>query len=379
MNTRYAIEANGLVKRYPTSALAMGEIRGGSRGEGGRGGRNRPIASINGLISLFRGHRGPFIQALRGIDLQVREGETFGVLGPNGAGKTTLIKILCTLVIHDEGDVYVHDFNVKKEPGKVLENLQAVLPESRGFNWRLTGRQNLQFFSLLYGLKDREARQRISSLFELTNMQERADDGYQRYSTGMQRKLLLCRALLRNTPILLFDEPTAGLDPQSALEFRSLLHDKLAHEEGKTVVLSTHNLVEAELMCDRVAILDRGEIKACDTPFNIRHMLLNEKVLDITLTDVVLNDVIRRVLKELEAEEGVSNVDTQFDQDERLCKIFMRINKDTNISGIMNVITRNGLNISAVNTAEPSLEDVFMAITGRHKNRRDNAGHSRVT
>ena len=374
MNARYAIEIAGLVKRYPTSAVTVRDVRGGRGGDGGGGGRgsgNRPVASINGLISLFRGHRGPFIQAIRGIDLQIREGETFGILGPNGAGKTTLIKILCTLVIHDEGEVFVNGLNVKKEPRKVLENLQAVLPESRGFNWRLTGRQNLQFFGLLYGLKDIEARQRINYLFELTNMQERADDGYQRYSTGMQRKLLLCRALLRNTSILLFDEPTAGLDPQSAAEFRSLLHDKLAREERKTIVLSTHNLIEAESICDRIAILDRGQIKACDTPTNVRHMLLNEKILDITFTDVIFTDTQKRVLKDLEAVAGVNSVSIEVDQDNYLRKISVRTNKDTNISSILNVITRNGLNMSAVNTIEPSLEDAFMAITGRHPERPD--------
>ncbi len=136
-----------------------------------------------------------------------------------------MIKILCTLVIHDEGEAYVNGFDVKKEPGEVLRNLQAVLPESRGFTWRLTGRQNLEFYALLYGLREKEAKERINYLLEFTGLKERADDGYQRYSTGMQRKLLLCRALLRNTPTLLFDEPTAGLDPTSAAEFRSMLHE----------------------------------------------------------------------------------------------------------------------------------------------------------
>ena len=126
-------------------------------------------------------------------------------------------------MIHDEGQAYVCGIDVKKQPGKVLKNLQGVLPESRGFAWRLTGLQNLEFYALLYGLREDKAKERIDYLLKFSGLDERANDLYQRYSTGMQRKLLLCRALLQDTPILLFDEPTAGLDPGSAADFRSLL------------------------------------------------------------------------------------------------------------------------------------------------------------
>ena len=245
----YVVETKGLIKRYPTSARReIGHFHFG----GGR------VGSFGGMLSVFKGSKGPFIDALRGVDLKIKSGEVFGILGPNGAGKTTLIKILCTLVLHDEGEVYVHGFDVKKEPAQVLKKLQAVLPESRGFTWRLTGRQNLEFYALLYGLKESEAKDRIDYVLEFTGLKERADDGYQRYSTGMQRRLLVCRALLQNTPTLIFDEPTAGMDPASAEEFRSLLRDGLARKEGKTIFLSTHNLFEAQDICDRIAILDRG-------------------------------------------------------------------------------------------------------------------------
>src|SRR3990172_12899401 len=227
MNVNYAIETIGLVKRYPTNAEDWD-------GYGGRG--RSTIGSLEGLKHLLSRKKRSYIEALRGIDLQIKKGEVFGLLGPNGAGKTTLIKILCTLVIHDEGQAIVNGYDVKKEPAQVVKNLQAVLPESRGFNWRLTGRQNLQFYALLYGISEKQSQERIDYLLDMTGLKERANDGYQRYSTGMQRKLLLCRALLRNTPILLFDEPTAGLDPTAAAEFRSLVRDKLAREEGRTIL-----------------------------------------------------------------------------------------------------------------------------------------------
>ena len=247
----FAIEIIDLVKRYPTKSRRG--VVGPHPGPGGR-----TVGSLGAIVDAIKGSRGPFIEALKGVNLKIRKGEIFGILGPNGAGKTTLIKILCTLVLRDGGEVYVNGHDPAKETSEVLRNLQAVLPESRGFNWRLTGRQNLEFYALLYGLSDEEAKERIDYLLDFTGLIDRADDGYQRYSTGMQRKLLLCRALLRNTPIIVFDEPTSGLDPASAAEFRRMIIDRLARKEGKTILLSTHNLEEAQELCDRLAILDRA-------------------------------------------------------------------------------------------------------------------------
>ena len=298
----YAIETINLVKRYPTKAR-----RGGRPGPGAHAGGRR-VDSFGGLFSTITMRRGAFVEALRGVNLQINEGEVFGLLGPNGAGKTTLIKILCTLIIHDEGQAYVRGFDVKKQPAEVLKNLQAILPESRGFDWRLTGRQNLEFYALLYNLQDKEAKERIDYLLDFTRLKARADDGYQRYSTGMQRKLLLCRALLRNTPILLFDEPTAGLDPAAAAEFRSLLCDRLAHEEGKTILLSTHNLDEAEDICDRVAILHHGKILACDTPGNIRRLMFDKIALRVAFIGAISGDLQEKMLKELKGMAHVNDV-----------------------------------------------------------------------
>jgi len=356
----YAIETINLVKRYPTSARR----RGTARGRGGSGQGN--VDSFGGILRVLRGRKGPFIEALRGINLQIKQGEIFGLLGPNGAGKTTLIKILCTLVIHDEGEAYVHGFNVKKEPKKVLKNLQAILPESRGFNWRLTGRQNLEFYALLYGVGEEEAKERINYLLEFTGLKERADDGYQRYSTGMQRKLLLCRALLQNTPTLLFDEPTVGLDPTSAMEFRNLLHDKLAREEGKTILLSTHNLYEAQSICDRIAILNRGKIIACDTPNNIQYMMLDEKVFNVNFIGAVSNKEQEKILNELEEMPGVHSAALEVDLERNFYGMSIRVNKDMDLSDILEVIMKNGLKIGIINTKEPTLEEVFMTVTGRH-------------
>ena len=355
-NDNLAIQTIGLVKRYPTARDDSGGLY------GRHSSTDSFVAIFNVLRNKHRGH----IEALRGVDLQVRKGEIFGLLGPNGAGKTTLIKILCTLVIHDDGEAYVCGHSVKKEPSQVVKNLQAVLPESRGFNWRLTGKQNLQFYALLYGITDKEARTRVNYLIEMTGLKDRANDGYQQYSTGMQRKLLLCRALLRNTPVLLFDEPTAGLDPNAAAEFRSLVRDKLVRQEGTTVMLSTHNLNEAQDICDRIAILDKGKIIACDTPGNIQHMIVEEKQLDVSFGETAPGvESNRKIIADIEAIPGVLGVSPDSNRDGKITGISIRAHKDMELSGILETIIRNGLKITGVNTSEPSLEDVFMAITKR--------------
>jgi ABC-2 type transport system ATP-binding protein len=355
----YAIETVNLVKRYPTrSGLGRSTPRHGMRNVQSPG-------VFSNIFDILKRRKCHYIEALRGVNLRINEGEVFGLLGPNGAGKTTLIKILCTLVIHDEGEVRVMNFDVRKEPARVLKTLQAILPESRGFDWRLTGRQNLGFYSLLYGIKEIEARKRINSLLEITGLKERADDGYQRYSTGMQRKLLLCRALLRNTPILLFDEPTVGLDPASAAEFRSLLRDKLCNGEGKTILISTHNLNEAENICDRIAILNRGKILACDTLKNIQNQVFDKKSVHISFAEVIPDDKLEKMKGELKTIPGIESVTLETSQRYGYGGVSLQLNKDFDLSSIMEVISGSAIKVNSINTREPGLEDAFLSLVKR--------------
>lgn len=351
---QYAIETRNLIKRYPTTAR-RGDVGFGGHGRGGG------ISSITGIYDILRPHNGPYIEALKGINLQIKRGEIFGILGPNGAGKTTLIKILCTLVIHDEGEVLVNGYDPRTQTSEVLKNLQAVLPESRGFSWRLSGRQNLEFYGLLYGLKDQQIKERVDYLLDFTGLKERADDGYQRYSTGMQRRLLLCRALLRDTPIIVFDEPTTGLDPTGAAEFRDLLIHRLAREEGKTILLSTHNLEEAQLLCDRIAILERGRILACDTPDAIRYLRIEDRVFKAFLSEGAT--VPEALLNELKSFPGIH--DLKLINGTNGAGFSLRVPKDSDIAPILFALTKSGLPIRSVSTEEPTLEDAFIAITGK--------------
>ena len=349
----YAIETRKLVKRYPTKRRsAEGSYR-----------HSQSVLSLSGIINLIRGSSGAYIEALKGIDLQIKPGEVFGILGPNGAGKSTLIKILCTLVLHDDGEVYVNGYDPSKEPGNVLKNLQAVLPESRGFSWRLSGRQNLDFYALLYGLNDYEAKERINYLLDITGLKERADDGYQRYSTGMQRRLLLCRALIRDTPIIIFDEPTTGLDPTGAADFRDLIKTKLAYQEKKTILLSTHNLQEAQEICDRIAILDKGKILACDTPDNVRHLVTEDREIRIELASSPLNEKYDSMISQLSELSYITGIMPEMNQLGMLFRISLRIQKEADLTDVLRIISGSELKINSVSTREPSLEEAFIAMT----------------
>jgi ABC-2 type transport system ATP-binding protein len=353
----YAIETINLVKRYPTSSRLA--TAGMPRGPAARGN----VGGFGAIIDAVKGSRGPFIEALKGINLRIKEGEIFGILGPNGAGKTTLIKILCTLVLYDEGEVYVNGHDPRKEVAEVLKNLQAVLPESRGFNWRLTGKQNLEFYALLYGLSDADARERVNYLLDFTGLTARADDGIQRYSTGMQRRLLLCRALLRDTPIIVFDEPTSGLDPASAGEFRKMIIDRLAKDEGKTVLLSTHNLQEAQELCDRIAIMERGKVIASDTPDNVRHLVIEDRMLRVTVSGAVAGSQ-EGLIKDLEAIKGIRGISTEIGTTGNFQSLSMRVEKELDLAYVLRLLSGSGLVIRSVNTEEPTLEDAFNLITG---------------
>ncbi len=198
--------------------------------------------------------------ALDGVDLEVSQGEVFGLIGPNGAGKTTLLKILCTLLLPTKGLAALHGHDVVEAPRKVRQVVGYCLDTERSFYFRLTGVQNLAFFATLNNLDARAAANRIAQVMERVGLNGAAGAPIMTYSKGMQQKLGLARALLTDPSILLLDEPTKSLDPGAAKEFRSFLRSILAERLGKTILMVTHSLEEARECCDRVAIMDQGKI-----------------------------------------------------------------------------------------------------------------------
>ncbi len=222
-----------------------------------------------GFREFFRRTPALSFQALRGISLSIGPGEVFGLLGPNGSGKTTLQKIICGLLQPDGGRVTVLGrATTGLRPG-LNSGTAYVFDGERTFYWRLTARQNLEFFAALAGCKAAEVNRRISTLAQCLSMQEHLDKRYGNLSAGNKQKLSLVRALLTDPAILVMDEPTRSLDPEVAQQVYSLVRD-LVNREGKTVLWATHNLAEAEMLCDRVVLLNNGQIIAETSAAGIR-------------------------------------------------------------------------------------------------------------
>ena len=202
------------------------------------------------------------LTALDDVTLKVRAGELFGLLGPNGAGKTTLLKLLSTLILPTSGAARVEGHDVAREGGAVRRSIGCVISEERSFYWRLTARQNLRFFAVLNDLYGPSAARRIEEVLDLTGLADAADRPFKAFSSGMKQRLAIARGLLHEPRILLMDEPTRALDAIGAHSIRRFVRDTLI-AGGCTVIYATNNLPEAEQLCDRVAILDKGRLRAC--------------------------------------------------------------------------------------------------------------------
>ncbi len=222
-----------------------------------------------------RSLRRPFVRpepvtAVAGVDLQVGRGELFGLLGPNGAGKTTLIKMLCTLILPTAGHARVmgHDLN---DEGAIKQSVGLVVSDERSFYWRLTARKNLIFFAAMVGLHGRAAHQRVEEVLQAVELTEAAGRRFSAFSTGMRQRLAIARGLLHRPQLLFLDEPTRSLDPLAAGRLHNLVRGLV--DEGVTVLLTTHNLSEAEALCGRVAVMHRGRLLACAPPDQLQQAL----------------------------------------------------------------------------------------------------------
>ncbi len=226
-----------------------------------------PFARLLGALRVKT--RGP-VEALREVSFDIREGEIFGLIGRNGAGKTTLTKIIATLVQPSSGHVEVCGFDSVRDEGMVRTRIGLATAEERSFYWRLTVVENLRFFGRLFNLRGRPLRQRINELLELLEMTELRRRRFGELSTGNKQRMAIARALLNAPPVLLLDEPTRSLDPLTAARARELI-GSLAHgPRPVSILLTSHNLVEVEELCARVAVISRGRIRAVDTPTRLR-------------------------------------------------------------------------------------------------------------
>ena len=292
------------------------------------------------------------IRAVRGIDLTIDEGEIFGLLGPNGAGKTTTIGMLCTIIRPSSGTGIIAGFDIVRHPTQVRQNVGIVFQDPT-LDTILTGRENLQLHARLYGIPARERNRWIEEMLELVDLRERADDLTKTYSGGMRRRLELARGLLHRPAVLFLDEPTLGLDPQTRARTWEYIR-KMAQKEKTTVVLTTHYMEEAQLMCDRIGIIDAGKIIALDTPGNM---------IDRMGGDIVAINAPNPPLDQIRSLPYVSEIKTAGETTEITMK-----SAHLHLAGLLALIR----DVRSVEMRKPTLNDVFIKLTGRDI-REDNA------
>lgn len=219
------------------------------------------------------------ITAVEDISFSVRRGELFGLLGPNGAGKTTTVKMLATILLPTRGSASVLGYDVVKQTQAVRERIGFTFGGARGLYGRLSASDNLRYFAELYALEPNLTHKRITELLELVGLADRKDDRVETYSSGMQQRLHLARALLHDPDLIYLDEPTVGIDPVGARELRKTV--KQLSQAGKTILLTTHYMAEAEELCDRIAIINHGLIVALDTPASLKKQISGETLFEV--------------------------------------------------------------------------------------------------
>ena len=224
------------------------------------------------------------VEALREVSFDVRTGEIFGLIGRNGAGKTTLTKIVATLVQPTTGSVSVRGDDSVLHDEQVRRQIGLATAEERSFYWRLTAEQNLMFFARLHGLSDHTAKKRIRELFAKLELEELARRRFGEMSTGNKQRLAVARAMLSQPPVLLLDEPTRSLDPLAAARMRELIRSLGKQDPPVTILLTSHNLAEVETLCERVAIISDGRIRAIDTPQHLRSLTSKSEQVRLTVS-----------------------------------------------------------------------------------------------
>jgi len=296
------------------------------------------------------------VEALKGVSLEIRPGEIFGLLGPNGAGKTTLIKCLTTLLLPTSGEAWVNGYRLTKDDNAIRASVGCMLMGDRGLYWKLTGRENLIFFGALYHLSPTERRRRADAIIERLDLGEIADRTVETHSSGQKMKFAFAKALINDAPLLILDEPTNTLDLPSARELRAVVRD--LNQTGKTVIYTTHIMAEAETMCDRVAIVDRGEVLALGTLPDLKASLGREEV--IRFEGVISSQASRAV----EGLPGVTRAARSAVDGHTQLTVVVQDQRAL-LPRLIETLTAHDAVVQKITPEEVTLEDVFIARTGR--------------
>jgi ABC-2 type transport system ATP-binding protein len=288
------------------------------------------------------------------LSFMVKGGETFGLLGPNGAGKTTTVKMLTTLLIPTSGQATILGMDVVKQADDLRARIGFVFGGERGLYGRLSGLDNLRYFASLYQMDIADAKRRIPEMIELVGLKGREKEKVEGYSRGMRQRLHIARALLHDPEVLFLDEPTIGLDPIGARELRTAIRNlQSAH---KTILLTTHYMFEADALCQRIAVIDKGRIVALDTP-----AALKETVNDLSVVEIEVYGIPAETIGRLQALPFVENVSVE-DRDQRQVLLVHTSSGSEAIPPLLENL--NGLKVGKIFTREPTLEDAYVRLVG---------------
>ncbi len=292
------------------------------------------------------------VEAVRGISFAVERGELFGLLGPNGAGKTTTIKMLITLLLPTEGEARVLGLDVVANAREVRQRIGYVFGGERGLYERLSAYDNLRYFAELYGVSGRRQRLRIDEVLELVGLKGREQERVEGYSRGMRQRLHIARGILHDPEVVFLDEPTIGVDPVGARELRRTIRDLV--EAGKTVLLTTHYMFEADALCDRIAVIARGSIVGAGTPAELKAGVEEGRVTEIEVFGVDEPTVAR-----LRSLDGVTAVTVE-EQDQRQLLVVQTTGARELTAPLLAQL--EGLEVGRVTSREPTLEDAYIAL-----------------
>jgi ABC-2 type transport system ATP-binding protein len=285
-------------------------------------------------------------EALKGIDLQIEEKEIFGILGPNGAGKTTLLSILCTLLLPDRGNVYILGMDVLHDERQIRKKVN-IASGNANFLWSLTVKENLHYYGMLYGLTGKEREKKVETLIDLFNLKEHRNIPFDELSTGMKQRLSLAKSLINDPEVLFLDEPTVGLDPDVSIRIREEILS-IHKNRGMTVLLTTHNMKEAEYLCGRIAFLKEGKILTTGTAEALKRMVRIGDTVKIEFKGTILEDELLRA-------DGVIN----YGISGSLCEIIVD-DGERRLGSIVGMLSQGGAQIKKVTLGQTDLEDVFI-------------------
>lgn len=313
-----------------------------------------PIITTHKLSKQYNPPKGPI--AIRKIDLEIQEGEIFGLLGPNGAGKTTLIAVLCGLFPPTTGDAIITGHSVVQNP-MAVKQIIGVVPEEIALYTRLTGRQNLRYFGSLHGLDRQELDQAIDEVLAVIALRDRAGDKVADYSNGMKRRLNIAVELLHKPRILMMDEPTLGLDPESRRNILDLVV-RLNQDHGTTILFTTHNMDEAQELSDRVGIIHDGQIIVLGTPGELIQAIHGEDTVRLNIGDSTMSPTTLNALQQV---KGIKQISSEKDT----LTLSLLSSADV-LPEVLRIVKEAGIGVRALTVQRPSLETVFLRLTGDH-------------